>query len=156
MVVGSNIEEEVLRLVEGIIESDPSLFIVKVILKGNSGNQKLVVLLDGDDGITIDQCSQVSRKLSGILEELDLIDSKYFLEVSSAGLDFPLQSIRQYRKNIGRSLRVEVTNGEPVSGELKTVEEDKMLLEEQVKKEVVTHEINFSDIKKTMVLVSFK
>ena len=116
----------------------------------------MIVLLDGDEGITIDQCSQVSRELSGLLEETDLIDGKYFLEVSSAGLDFPLQSIRQYYKNVGRSLKIDLADGSQVSGELKTVEDDKIVLEEKVKKEVITHEINLSDIKKSMVLVSFK
>ena len=156
MGVGKKIEEEVQHMVEGIIAGDPSLFLVNVILKGNSGNQKLIVLLDGDEGITIDQCSQVSRELSGLLEETDLIDGKYFLEVSSAGLDFPLQSIRQYYKNVGRSLKIDLADGSQVSGELKTVEDDKIVLEEKVKKEVITHEINLSDIKKSMVLVSFK
>lgn len=156
MVAGSKIEEDVHHMVQGIIEADPSLFIVKVILKGNSGNQKLIVLLDGDEGVTIDQCGQVSRELSELLEEQDLIDGKYFLEVSSAGLDFPLQLERQYRKNIGRSLKVDLQDGQSFSGELKIVGEDKVVLEETVKKEIVTHEINFSDIKKSMVLVSFK
>jgi len=156
MVAGRKIEEEVHQIVEEIISEDASLFIVKVILKGNHGNQKLIVLLDGDEGITIDMCSKVSRGLSAVLEEKDLIDGKYFLEVSSAGLDFPLQSIRQYQKNIGRSLKVDLEDGTSVSGELKEVSEEKVVLEEELKKEVLTHEVAFSDIKKSMVLVSFK
>ena len=156
MVAGRKIEEVVHQIVEEIISEDASLFIVKVILKGNQGNQKLIVLLDGDDGITIDMCSKVSRGLSTVLEEKDLIDGKYFLEVSSAGLDFPLQFVRQYQKNIGRSLKVDLEDGTSVSGELKEVSEEKVVLEEKVKKEVLTHEVEFSDIKKSMVLVSFK
>lgn len=156
MVAGRKIEEEVHQMVEEIISDDPALFIVKVILKGNQGNQKLIVLLDGDEGITIDKCSKVSRRLSEWLEEQDLVDGKYFLEVSSAGLDFPLQSIRQYRKNIGRSLKVDLENGESVTGELKEVSEDLIKLEEKKKKEVLNHEVKVSDIKKSMVLVSFK
>lgn len=156
MVAGRKIEEVVHQIVEEIISEDASLFIVKVILKGNPGNQKLIVLLDGDEGITIDMCSKVSRGLSTVLEEKDLIDGKYFLEVSSAGLDFPLQFVRQYQKNIGRSLKVDLEDGTSVSGELKEVSEEKVVLEEKVKKEVLTHEVEFSDIKKSMVLVSFK
>ncbi len=156
MVAGRKIEEVVHQIVEEIISEDASLFIVKVILKGNQGNQKLIVLLDGDEGITIDMCSKVSRGLSAVLEEKDLIDGKYFLEVSSAGLDFPLQFVRQYQKNIGRSLKVDLEDGTSVSGELKEVSEEKVVLEEKVKKEVLTHEVEFSDIKKSMVLVSFK
>lgn len=143
-------------IVEEIISEDSTLFVVKVILKGNSGSQRLIVLLDGDQGINIDRCSKVSRALSAILEEQDLIDDKYHLEVSSAGLDFPLQSVRQYKKNVGRSLKVDLLDGSNVSGELKDVNDDLIVLEEKQKKETKSHEINFSEIEKSMVLVSFK
>ncbi|MEQ8472918.1 MAG: ribosome maturation factor RimP [Marinoscillum sp.] len=156
MRVGKQIEEEVTGIVEEIISEDSTLFVVKVILKGNSGSQRLIVLLDGDQGINIDRCSKVSRALSAILEEQDLIDDKYHLEVSSAGLDFPLQSVRQYKKNVGRSLKVDLLDGSNVSGELKDVNDDLIVLEEKQKKETKSHEINFSEIEKSMVLVSFK
>jgi len=156
MVTQKPVEQAVEEMVNGIISSDTELFLVKVILKGNSGNQKLIVLLDGDNGVTIDQCSTVSRELSGMLEEQDLISGKYFLEVSSAGLDFPLQSVRQYRKNIGRSLKVFLLDGKDISGELKEVTEDNIVLEEKKKKESIQHDIKFNEINKSMVLVSFK
>lgn len=156
MLVVKPVEEEVTQIVNEIITDDPQLFIVKVILKGNPGSQRLIVLLDGDQGVTIDQCSLISRKLAAVLEERDLIDDKFFLEVSSAGIDFPLQSIRQYKKNIGRSLKVELTDSTEVKGELKEVKETGIVLEEQLKKSVEQHEISFSEINKSMVLVSFK
>lgn len=143
-------------MVEAIIADEPALFVVNVILKGNPGNQKLIVLLDGDEGITIDQCSKVSRGLSAELEEKDLIDGKYHLEVSSAGIDFPLQSIRQYQKNIGRSLKVTMMSGDVYTGELAEVSDDFIVLNEQQKKESIEHKISLSEIDKSMVLVSFK
>lgn len=143
-------------MVQEIIAEDESLFLVKVILKGNAGNQKLLILLDGDEGIGIDECSFVSRKLSEQLEELDLIDGKYMLEVSSAGLDFPLSSERQYRKNIGRSLKVDLKNGETVSGELKDVNSECVTIEVVEKKTTKQLQLAFNDISKSMVLVSFK
>lgn len=150
------VTEEVHTIVEGLIADEPALFVVNVILKGNAGNQRLIVILDGDTGVSIEQCSRVSRSLSEVLEERDLIDGKYHLEVSSAGVDFPLQFVRQYQKNVGRSLKVIRTDGDQVSGELKEVKEASIVIEERLKKEIKTHEINFSDIDKSMVLVSFK
>lgn len=157
MIASMNVEAEVKQLVEDIISNDPSLFLVDVKLKGNQSNQRLIILLDGDEGVTIDQCSNVSRSLSGLLEEKDLIDGKYYLEVSSAGIDFPLQMVRQYQKNKGRSLKVTLKNGSKLEGELKEVQNGLIVLEEKKnKKEVVQHSIPMEEIDKSIVLVSFK
>ncbi len=143
-------------MVERFITDAPDLFIVKVILKGNPGSQKLIILLDGDQGVTIDQCSKVSRAVSAELEENDLIDGKYFLEVSSAGLDFPLQSLRQYKKNVGRSLKVTTFEGEEIEGKLKEVIDNRITLEVSSKKTTELKEIEIDKLSKSMVLVSFK
>ena len=156
MVVVKPVEEEISQFVHEIISDDPSLFVVRVILKGNAGNQRLIVLLDGDHGVTIDQCSSVSRQLAQILEEKELFEDKYFLEVSSAGVDFPLQNVRQYTKNIGRSLKVELNDASTISGLLKEVNNEMIMIEVQEKKELRQHQINFNEISKSMVLVSFK
>lgn len=156
MVIQKSIEETVTDMVTEIISDSEDLFLVKVILKGNTGTQKLIVLLDGDRGVTIDQCIMVSRALSAQLEDLDPIDDKYMLEVSSAGIDFPLQSLRQYQKNVGRTLKVTLNEGGDISGTLLEVKDDTIVLQEQKKKETVEHSINLNDISKSMVLVSFK
>lgn len=144
------------EMVEDIISDNPALFLVATILKGNTGNQRLIILIDGDEGVTIDECSSLSRKLSQQLEEQDLIPGKYHLEVSSAGIDHPLQFERQYRKNIGRSLKVHLKDGNIKEGELKTVEKELIVLEEKKKKQVDQHQIKFEEIEKSLVLVSFK
>lgn len=149
-------EDEVKRMVEEIIANDPSLFLVEVKLKGNPGNQRLIILLDGDNGITIDQCSEVSRSLSARLEELELIDGKYHLEVSSAGVDFPLQSVRQYQKNVGRSLKVALKDGSNLEGELLEARNELIVLEEKKNKTQIRHSIKMEEIDKSIVIVSFK
>ena len=156
MVEGKNPEDEIRSQVEGFIAEDPSLFIVDVKLKGNFGNQRLVIALDGDNGVSIETCVSVSRRLSAFLEENDLIDGKYHLEVTSAGVDYPLQTLRQYTKNVGRSLRVKMKDGSKMEGELKEAEKSKIsiLIKEKKKEEVV--EISLEDIDSTKVLVSFK
>lgn len=139
---------------------DDSFFIVDVISKGVTGKTKILVLLDGDKGVNIDDCALLSRQLAEDIELEDLIDVAYILEVSSPGLDHPLSSIRQYLKNVGRRLKVKLTSGLMLEGALKAVTEEAIVLaaERKENKKLLIEEkqINFSEIEKANVLVSFK
>ena len=64
--------------------------------------------IDKEGGITIDDCVDVSRKLSDKLDEDDFIDSEYILEVSSPGLGRPLKSARHFTKPIGRDTDIKL------------------------------------------------
>ncbi|MFY0600393.1 MAG: ribosome maturation factor RimP [Cyclobacteriaceae bacterium] len=156
MVEQKNLIEEIQSHIESLIADDTSLFIVDIELKGSFGNQRLVIALDGDEGVSIETCVSVSRQLSAYLEEKDLIEGKYNLEVTSAGVDQPLKSLRQYQKNIGRSLAVKFNDGERMEGELKEVSEVgvSLLIKEKKKEELIT--VNFEEIDSSKVLVSFK
>lgn len=146
-------EEQVIRqLAEEAISENNSLFLVDVKVKGNPGNQKVLVFVDGDEGISIDECSRVSRKIGAELEANDIMPGKYTLEVSSPGLEFPITLHRQYVKNIGRELEVELTNGQHTEGELLDVTKDAIVL--KVKKE--KQSLKFEEIKQSKVKVSFK
>lgn len=139
---------------------DESFFIVDVISKGVTGKTKVLVLLDRDQGVNIDDCASLSRKLAEDIELEDIIDVAYILEVSSPGLDHPLSSIRQFKKNIGRRLRVTLTAGTQLEGSLNNVSDTSILIgaeKKEKKKNVVEEkEISFADIEKANVLVSFK
>ena len=153
----SSVERQVENLLnEVILDQDKDLFLVEVSHKGNSGNSKLLVLIDGDQGINIDRCARISRQLGAQLEELDIIPGKYTLEVSSPGIDQPLKMKRQYVKNIGRSLKIELNDGEKKEGVLTAVQDEQFMLEELKKKEKVISTIALSDVKKSKVIVSFK
>lgn len=147
-----DILSEISNIVEEALSEDSSQFLVDVVLKGNVGNQKLIVLIDGDQGITIDACAKVSRAVGLTLEEINLIDGKYTLEVSSPGLDHPIKLPRQYTKNIERGLEVEFNSGEKVNGKLKKVSDDGIVI--QTKKEEKT--FSFSEINQSKIEVSFK
>lgn len=144
-------EIEIKKIVEPILD-DENLFLVDVVIKGHQANQKIIILADGDNGISIDQCGSVSRKVGNIIEEEDLIDQKYTLEVSSPGLDFPLKGLRQYQKNVGRILQVQLESGEAVEGVLDSVDEEKLRL--TLNKD--QKEYPFEDIKQSKVKISFK
>lgn len=134
---------------------DDSFFLVDLQIKGHPGNEKVVVLIDGDEGVDISTCSEVSRQLSAALDAQDLMEGKYILEVSSPGLDFPLKDRRQYMKNTGRQVKVLMADQSTVRGELLAVEEEGIRIRKEGKKDEKMY-LPFKDIRKTNVLVSFK
>ncbi len=128
-------------------------------LKINIGN-KIVVLLDSEDGINIAKCAQVNRILYKHIEETGFFpDGNFSIEVSSPGVEEPLKLQRQYRKNIGRE--VEVLTGESAitTGKLLDATADFITIlvtQGKGKKAIETQEkIPFENIKRTTVLVKF-
>jgi ribosome maturation factor RimP len=153
-----NIEKRVRELVEEKIADRPNLFIVDVKMHSNG---KLMILVDGDHGIGIDDCVAISRHVGFRLEEENVIESAYNLEVSSPGIDTPLTSIRQYVKNIGRNLAIKMDDGAKREGKLSGITEDAIIIEEKIKEkrkkaETVESVIPISKITETKVLISFK
>lgn len=127
-------------------------------------NDKLEIFVDSDSGLTFDKCRRISRYLEAVIEEENWFGEKYTLDVSSPGLGRPLKLKRQYQKNVGRQLEVTLIDGDVKTGVLKEVKEEAILLEEIItvkqgkkkKKMEVTRELPFENIKKTMVVISFK
>jgi ribosome maturation factor RimP len=144
------------EIVLEVLKDYPQLFLIECLLKGQKGNHKLKILIDGDQGVSIDQCAEISRKIGTQLEEKDWLDSKYILEVSSPGVDFPLVNSRQYPQHVGRRLKVKLMDGRLLEGKLKSVEEDKIRLVENSDKNEQITDLDYSEIEKTNVLVSFK
>ena len=149
---------EIENLVEPLLEKDQ--FLVNIIHKSGSGSGKLLVLVDSDTGLTIHDCARISRKLSIELENRDYFDSNYLLEVSSPGIDQPLQLIRQYLKNIGKKLRSHMLDGQEIEGKLTDVQKDFIRIEkgtlsgkQKINKETLT--VSFENIRLAKVLVSF-
>lgn len=154
-----SIVDQVQTVVENILSEQEDLFLVDIIQKGNDRSGKLIVLLDGDQGITIEKCSEVSRAVSHFIDEEIELNEPLTLEVSSAGLDHPLKLNRQYVKNIGKNVKVTLNDKSQMEGQLKKVEDASIELEiliDKKKKTTETQVINFEDINKTIVLVSFK
>ncbi len=95
-------KEPITRYLNLVLPED--VFVVKI--KVSSNFQKIGVYLDGDYGISIDDCVKISRRLEEWLEEKPEVPEDYTLNVSSAGLEEPLTSIRQLKKNVNRKLIV--------------------------------------------------
>jgi len=115
------------------------------------------VIVDGDNGVTIDACANLSRKLAALLDEQNVLDNAYVLEVTTLGVDHPLRMKRQYFKNAGRQFKVHLKDKSIVQGKLEAVSDEKLTIREVVdKKQTKLTEVLFDDIEKSFVLVSFK
>ena len=159
-----SIKEHLEVLLNPMLE-EGRIFIVNILIKPSKVSQKVSILVDSDEGITIQECTSISRRLAKQLEELDIFTEAYTLEVSSPGLDQPLVLLRQYRKNIGRNLKVTLKNGEVVSGNLTDAQEDQIIIQlpEPKKKPKVPVDpaemiktIKLEDVSKAMIEISFK
>lgn len=115
------LREKVEKLLQEAFEENNSLFLIE--LKVDTNNH-INVIIDGDNGVSVNDCIAVSRKIE---HNLDREEEDFSLEVASAGVSQPLSMPRQYKKNIGRKLAV-VASGEKIEGELVKVEEGKITL----------------------------
>lgn len=150
-------------------------YIVDIQVAGRRGGRiKVTVLLDSDVGITIDECADISRKLGVQMDELNFFgESPFTLEVSSPGVDYPLTFLRQYVRNIGRTVSVTLTDGSIRKGKLESVSDDHIVLDVEPEKKPKSKKkreadlipeaspvgptpIPFGQIKKANVEVSFK
>ncbi len=153
-----SIEEQVKNLVEEKISDRPELFLVDVKMHTN-GN--LIVLVDGDQGIGIQDCAAISRHVGFHLEENNVIEQAYNLEVSSPGVDFPLKSVRQFQKNVGRNLLVKLNDGSKKEGKLLSANEENIVLEEKIaakgkKATFAEMPLPYNQLQEATVLISFK
>jgi ribosome maturation factor RimP len=153
-----DIKAKLTELAEASLQN-PSLFLVEVIASARVG-AKISVIIDGDSGVTIDDCTALSRELSQKLDEIEIEAEHYVLEVSTPGLDHPLKLKRQFHKNKGRGLKVHRKDKSIAQGKLAEVNEEGIVLKEEVKEGKMTIEkdiiIPFEDIERAFVMVSFK
>ena len=153
--------EATLALIENwldeLLSAQPEYFKVNVRLKPINN---IKVFLDGDNGISIEKCVQINRKLYKFIEENAFYpEGDFSLEVSSPGIDEPLKLYRQYLKNKGRIVEIIFTDGSRKVGKLIDASEKDVLLEEtngKGKKTIIQQVvIPFENIKTTTVLIQF-
>ncbi|HEX6192582.1 MAG TPA: ribosome maturation factor [Chitinophagaceae bacterium] len=156
-----NVESQIKALeqkVAALIADEAGFFLVEIRIKPTNN---VKVFIDADEGISIEKLVALNRKLYKDLEESGFFPGGDFsLEVSSPGLDEPLKLFRQYRKNVGRSVEVQmVGEGIKKEGKLISATEEEIILEEEKgknkKKEIVQHIIPFDQIKTTKIQIKF-
>ncbi|MGM0622026.1 MAG: ribosome assembly cofactor RimP [Bacteroidota bacterium] len=141
-------------------ELDENMFLVEVNV---SSSNVIKVFIDSFEGLTIDQCVQISRKLE---QELDRDKEDFELQVSSPGLSEPFRVKEQYLKNVGQEVEIVTTEGVKFAGELLEAGNEEILLktakrervEGHKKKQLIVkeHQLKYGEIKSAKVVVSFK
>ena len=144
-------------LAECLLEK-PSIFLTELVI---TDAFKVIVSVDGDDGVALQDCIDVSRYMDA---HLDREEQDYALEVASVGVGSPLKLVRQYKKNVGRTLIVK-TGTETIEAELVEATDDFVILSWQARepkkigkgKETVQKELKlpYGNIKEAIVTVTF-
>lgn len=151
------LKEKVTGLLQEALEENPSLFLIDL----EFNNNQILVVIDGDEGVSVNDCIAVSRKIE---HNLDRDEEDFSLEVTSAGVTQPLTLPRQFKKNIGRKLSVR-TKEDTFEAELTAATEETITLKWKarepkpvgkgkvtVKKEVV---LDYAAIEEAKVMITF-
>lgn len=151
-------KDQVVQHLNDALVDKPEIFLIDISI---SDSYKIVVTLDGDKGIILQDCIDISRAIES---KIDREEVDYALEVASVGIGSPLKLVRQYIKNIGRTLIVK-TNSETIEAELVDANEEFIVLSWETRepkkigkgKETVQkrQEIPYTDIKEAVVTINF-
>ena len=147
------------QLVHEFLETRKDLYLVD--LKISVGDD-ITVILDGDEGLSLQDCLDASRAIEF---NLDREEHDFSLQVMSPGLSEPLKLPRQFKKNMGREIEVLLNSDEKIQGEVVAVDDEKVTLVLRYrrpkligkgKEDVVENkEIPYTDIKKALVVIKF-
>ena len=131
------------------------LELVDVLYRRESSGWVLRLVIDKEDGVTLENCTAVSREVSHLLDIEDIIEQAYSLEVSSPGLDRPLKSIGDFQRFTGR--KAKVTTKEPIEGNQVFIGRINKVEDELIIMEVGQQELRipFSEIAKARLEVEF-
>lgn len=144
----SVLKEKILPLIE-----EENLELVELEFVGKPPRQVLRIFVDKIGGVDIEECAQLSRKLSDFLDTEDLIDQSYILEVSTPGLERPLLSLDDFRRKTGEKVRIYLKipseGRKEIQGEIVRVEEGEVELKQEDKVE----KIPWGNIEKGKIII---
>lgn len=153
-------KENIQKLLAEALSLQPDLFLIDLHIDDQS---RVHVVLDGDNGVSLEQCIKVSRHIE---HQLDREVHDFSLEVSSAGATHPLKMVRQYKKNIGRKLAVHTIDNDNFKATLTQADDDQITLEWKARepkpigkgKHTVVKQLQvpYNQIEKATVQIQFK
>lgn len=151
-------KDKVNDLLTEVLLDKPSIFLIDLTI---TDSFKIIVNLDGDNGVALQDCIDVSRAVEN---NLDREEQDFSLEVASVGVGSPLKMVRQYKKNVGRTLIVKLAT-QTIEAELIEANDNFIILSWQARepkkvgkgKETVQkiQEIPYAEIKEAIVTVTF-
>lgn len=136
---------------EGEIE-DLGYELVDLEFIGGKDGHRLIFYIYNEKGITIDDCERVSGYLDERLDELDLIKTSYYLEVSSQDLSRPLKTDKDLLRNKDELLKIKLKNGDLILAKLKDIKENLIVFANDKGEDI---EIEKSDIKEIKIEIVF-
>ena len=152
-------EEKVNELLQAAFDERPDLFLIK---KRISPDKHIKIVIDGDEGVLVEDCMFISRAIE---HNLDREEVDFSLEVLSSGATAPLQYLRQYKKHIGRTLEITTVTDEKFEGDLKEVKDAVITLQWKTREQkpvgkgkhtvVKSESIAFEQIKEAKVKIKF-
>ena len=151
--------EKVTQLLNEALKQHSHLFLIDLDI---ASDNKIAVIIDGDKGVSVEDCIAISRAIE---HNLDREEEDFSLDVLSAGVSRPLTMPRQYKKNLGRNLKLTTTQGQTIEGKITHTTDTQVTLEwkarepKPVGKGKVTVQkqavLPYTDITEAKVMVTF-
>ncbi|TCK67597.1 ribosome maturation factor RimP [Winogradskyella wandonensis] len=147
------------KLLQEALDERQDLFLIDMSVGSDNA---IKVVIDGDNGVLVEDCMYISRAIE---HNLDREEEDFSLEVLSAGAASPLTLPRQYKKNVGRTLEVKTKDDKKIEGKLEAADSNAIQLKWKARepkpvgkgKVTVTKEatIALEDIKEAKVIIKF-
>ncbi len=147
------IKENIVRISNEIAEK-LNFFVIDINFRGDNRKKIIEVFVDAEKNIDADNLAEISREINSIIEEQNLIQQAYRLDVSTPGVDRPLKFLKQFPKHINRNFEVTYKTGnetKTITGKLLSVEREELTFVSD-KKEIL---IEFKNITTAKVIISF-
>jgi len=148
------IEKQIINLCETVV-LEKGYMLIDFVFRGHKNLLVIELYIDSENGVSVEDCAEVSREIRSHIETENLMEGNYRLDVSSPGVERPLKFLDQYKKHINRNFDLRFVDDEgnekSIKGKLLKIESDKLLF--AVKNE--EYFISFNKIIKALVNISF-
>ena len=147
------IKENIVRISNEIAEK-LNFFVIDITFRYDNRKKIIEVFVDAEKNIDADNLAEISREINSVIEDQDIIQQAYRLDVSTPGVDRPLKFLKQFPKHINRNFEVTYKTEDEtrtITGKLLSVEREELIFLSD-KKEVL---IEFKNITTAKVIISF-
>ena len=147
------IKENIVRICNEIAEK-LNFFVIDINFRGDNRKKIIELFVDAEINVDADYLADISREINSVIEEQDIIQQAYRLDVSTPGVDRPLKFLKQFPKHINRNIEVAFKTGDElkmITGKLLSVEREELTFLSD-KKEIL---IEFKNISTAKVIISF-
>ena len=147
--MNDSVKNKVIELIEGPL-TEEGCELADVVLSRYKNNSTLKIFVYSANGVDIDECARLSRIVGDVIDSADLLESGYTLEVSSPGLDRPLNTSCDFKYRVGETVRIHFIDPKrkKITAEIVSADENSVAL----KDENDTFEIELADIEKAKII----